>query len=66
VLDAKLFAVGRDQTHLARPDLTVYSGLFFSRYCAPLLSKTSFRGRSSTTDDKSARAPDGRGPQLQT
>src|SRR5215207_7420185 len=45
VLDAKLFAVGRDQTHLARPDLTVYSGLFFSRYCAPLLSKTSFRGR---------------------
>jgi hypothetical protein len=45
VLDAELFAVGRDQTHLARPDLTVYSGLFFSRYCAPLLSNTSFRGR---------------------
>jgi hypothetical protein len=66
VLDAKLFALGRDQTHLARPDLTVYSGLFFSRYCAPLLSKTSFRGRLSPTDDKSARAPDGRGPQLQT
>jgi hypothetical protein len=65
VLDAKLFAVGRDQTHLARPDLTVYSGLFFSRYCAPLLSKARLRGRSSTSDDKSARAPDGRGPQLQ-
>jgi hypothetical protein len=65
VLDAKLFAVGRDQPHLASPDLTVYSGLFFSRYCAPLLSKTSFRDRASPTDDKSARAPDGRGPQLQ-
>src|SRR5918995_3263597 len=51
VLDAKLFSVGRDQTHLARPDLTVNSGLFFSRYCAPLLSKSSFRGRSSPTDD---------------
>src|SRR5215212_1505781 len=65
VLDPQLLAVGRDQTHLARPDLTVYSGFFFSRYCAPLLSKTSSRGRSSTTDGKSARAPDGRGPQLQ-
>src|SRR5215213_4921108 len=60
VLDPQLLAVGRDQTHLARPDLTVYSGFFFSRYCAPLLSKSSFRGRSSTTEDRFARAPDGR------
>src|SRR5215216_919915 len=51
VLYPQLLTVGRDQPHRARPDLAIDPRLFFSRYCAPLLSKTNFGAVCPPDDD---------------